>query len=354
MIGGRIMINKIVLEDLQEIVAENLDWEKLKNSTVLITGASGMLPSYMAETLLYLNQNKNLNIKVVGVVRNLEKAKNRFAEYANRNDLILIKHDVCQSFHYDDKVDYIIHAAGQASPKFYGSDPVGTLEGHVIGTANFLRFAVEKNIKCFLYFSSCAVYGDNFEQCANENFVGKTDSLDLRSCYPLGKLTGENLCVAYHHQYKIPFKILRIAHTYGPLLQLDDGRVFADFVANILRNENISLNSDGSAERPLLYISDAVKGYFKILLHGENCSAYNVASEEYIRILDLANILINLYPEKNLQVVFNKKISNNYLLSKNRVQHIDVTKLKNLGWIPKISAREGFKRTVESFNYHCE
>ena len=265
---------------------------------------------------------------------------------------VLIKHDIRQPFKFVDSVDYIIHAAGQAIPKFYGKDPVGTLEGHAIGTANFLKFAAEKSVRDFLYFSSCAVYGNPTEKIIDEIFIGKNNPLNLRECYPLGKLTGENLCVAYNHQFGVPFKILRIAHTYGPMMPLDDGRVFADFVANILRNENISLNSDGSAERPMLYVGDAVRAYFRIMLEGENANAYNVASEEYTTILNLASTLVSLYPEKNLRVTFGKTIDKGYIpAAKDNAVRISVNKLKKLGWRQKYSIREGFLRTLEAFEH---
>ena len=133
-------------------------------------------------------------------------------------------------------------------------------------------------------------------------------------------------------------------------MPLDDGRVFADFVSNILRNENISLNSDGSAERPMLYVSDAVRAYFRIMLEGENANAYNIASEEYITILNLSKTLVNLYPKKNLHVIFNKPIDEGYIpAAKNLPVRIRVDKLKKLGWRQKYSIREGFARTIESF-----
>ena len=345
-------MKKIVSQDLAEIISENLSWKKMFNSTVLITGASGILPSYMVETLLYLNKVQDANITVVGVVRNIEKARKRFEDYEKRSDLILIKHDVRQPFTFEGNVEYVIHAAGQASPKFYGRDPVGTLEGHAIGTANFLRFAAEKKVRCFLYFSSCAVYGNPNEKIklADEKFIGKFNPLNVRGCYSLGKLIGENLCVAYNHQFKVPFKILRIAHTYGPLMPFDDGRAFVDFVANVVNNENIALNSDGSARRPMLYISDAIRAYFRIMLEGEDANAYNVVSEEYTTILNLAQTLVDLYPEKNLRVTFDKPISEGYIPAlKYHDIKVNIDKLKKLGWRQKYSIREGFARTIESF-----
>lgn len=344
------MRNEIVTQDLKEIVAENLSWEKLFNSTVVVTGASGILPSYMVETLLYLNETRDANIIVIGVVRNLPKARRRFSHYEERQDLKLVKHDVRLPFTYKGDIHYVIHAAGQASPKFYGKDPVGTLEGHALGTANFLKFAADKKVKCFLYFSSCAVYGNPSDILIDENFTGTINPMNLRECYPIGKLVGENLCVAYNQQYGVPFKILRIAHTYGPMMPLDDGRVFADFVSNILRSEDISLNSDGSAERPMLYISDAMRAYFKILLEGKTEEAYNVVSDEYSTILDLAKTLIGLCPEKNLKINFDKKITEGYIPAEknNPDSRIDTCKLKNLGWQQRYSIREGFERTLRS------
>ena len=112
-------MNKIVSQDLAEIISENLSWKKLFNSTVVVTGASGILPSYMVETLLYLNKVQDANITVVGVVRNMEKTCRRFVDYYGQRDLILIKHDVREPFTFEGNVEYVIQATGQAGSKFY-------------------------------------------------------------------------------------------------------------------------------------------------------------------------------------------------------------------------------------------
>ncbi len=341
------MRNQIVQEDLREIVQEDISWELFRDSTVLITGANGILPSYMVDTLMYLNESRGYNIHVIGVVRHIEKAKKRFQ---GNDKLEFLEQDVCLPIDYKGNIDFIIHAAGQASPKFYGKDPVGTIEGHILGTDNCLRLAVEKQVKGVLYFSSCDVYGTVYEdRVIDENYIGKIDSLSGRSCYPVGKLAGESLCIAYEKQYDVPVKIMRIAHTYGPFTPLDDGRVFADFVGNILRNENISLHSDGSAERPMMYITDAVRAYFRILLQGKSGEAYNIVSEEQISILGLAKLLVGLYPEKKLKVDFNKRTENGYLESKVKNNRYSSKKLKQLGWMQKYSIHDGFKRMIESY-----
>lgn len=341
------MRNQIVQEDLEQIIQEDIQWEKFVNATVVITGANGILPSYMVDTLIYLNETKHFNIHIVGIVRNAEKAQKRFS---SNKSVEWIVHDICQPIHYDGNIDYIIHAAGQASPKFYGKDPVGTIEGHILGTDSCLRLAVKKNVKGMLYFSSCDVYGTEYEEnTIDESYVGKVNSLGERSCYPVGKVAGEGLCIAYKMQYDVPVKIMRIAHTYGPLMPLDDGRVFTDFIGNILRNEDIALSSDGSSERPMLYISDAVRAYFRILLHGKAGEAYNVLSEEHISILELAKLLVGLYPEKQLTVTFHKKKEQGYLQAQLKNNRYSAEKLKNLGWKQHYSVREGFYRTVESY-----
>lgn len=339
--------NSVVREDLREILKEDLSWEDFRGKTVLVSGASGILPSYMVETLLILNM-RGYDIHVIGLVRNVEKARHRFADWSEAEGLTLLQHDVCKPLVLEEPVDYIIHAAGQASPKFYGIDPVGTAEGHALGTANLLRLAAEKHVRGFLYFSTCSVYGYVADGVIDESYVGRVDPMELRSCYPEGKRLGETLCVAYHHQYGVPVKILRIAHTYGPRMPLDDGRVFADFVGNILRGENIELNSDGSAVRPMLYLSDAVRAYFRVLLLGNDGEAYNVVSDEETSILHLAKTLVELYPEKHLRVT-HKPMGKGYLQSGEKHLHISAAKLKELGWKQHYSIREGFHRTVESY-----
>lgn len=339
--------NRIICKDIEEILHEDLPWEQLRGATVAVSGASGILPSYMVETLLALNAH-GYGIRVVGLVRNIEKARKRFACWSEEEGLTLVHHDVCEPLELDAPVDFVIHAAGQASPKFYGVDPVGTAEGHAIGTREMLRFAAGKHVRGFLYFSSCAVYGYVAGDTIDESYVGRVDSMNLRSCYPEGKRMGETLCMAYRHQYGVPVKILRIAHTYGPLMPLDDGRSFADFVGNVLRGEDIALNSDGSAIRPMLYLSDAIRAYFRVMLCGTVGEAYNIVSDEETTILHLAQMLVSLVPEKRLRVT-HKPMAEGYLQSGEQHLKISTEKIKALGWKQHYTIREGFRRTIESY-----
>lgn len=348
------MLSKIIQEDIEYIINHNLDWNILSNSTVLISGASGFLPSYIVETLVYLNEKQNKNIKIIALVRNKEKALKRFEHHKNIKDLEFLVQDVCETININSekKIDYIIHAASNASPKFYGTDPVGTINANVLGTVNLLKLAKEKSVKSFLFFSSGEVYGEVKENQipTKENDYGYIDLLNVRSCYAESKRIGENLCVSWHHQYGIPIKIIRPFHTYGPGMDLNDGRVFADFVSDVIKNRNIVMKSDGSNTRAFCYISDFTVGMFSALLKGEIGVAYNVGFNKETSIVGLAKMLVRLFPEKNLKVMMNNSyVSKEYLKSTVKRTCPDISKIKSLGWEPKIEIEEGFKRTILSY-----
>lgn len=328
---------------------------KLIGKTVLITGANGMLPSYCVDFLMYMNSTCNITpIKVIALCRNEQKAKKRFHAYLRNNHFNLITQDVCDPIDYAGNVNYIIHAASQASPKYYYIDPVGTLKPNTIGTYNLLEFAKHKNISSFLFFSSGEIYGDTskLKPPVAEDSIGMLDPINIHSCYAESKRMGETLCVTYTHQFKVPTTIARLGHTYGPSMALDDGRVFADFVADIIADRDITLHSDGMSERFFCYITDAIAGVFLILLKGDVGNAYNLFNTNTrIKIKDLAQMLVTLYPKKNLQIRFLKRDNNlNYTPSPWDIPNdFDTTKLRSLGWEPKIGIMEGFKRTVDFF-----
>jgi nucleoside-diphosphate-sugar epimerase len=162
---------------------------------------------------------------------------------------------------------------------------------------------------------------------------------------------GETMCAAFDHQYGVPAKIVRPTHTYGPGVALDDGRVFADFIANIVRREDIVLKSDGSARRAFCYLADAVLAFFTVLLKGERGQAYNVGNESCeIGVGDLARLLVDLFPERGLAVRFDTRPAPaGYIKSKVSRGSLDTTRIRGLGWRPTTSLAEGFKRTVMSF-----
>jgi nucleoside-diphosphate-sugar epimerase len=330
----------IVDEDMKYITGSDLPWDELEGKKILITGANGMLPSYMVETILYLNATRfKKNARVYAVVRNYQKARKRFQKYLLRKNLQFIVQDIRYPLEYIPKIDYIIHAASIASPKYYGTNPVEVLIPNTIGTYNCLEFARKNNVKAFLFFSSGEVYG-NIDGEITETSYGNLDPTAPRSCYAESKRMGETMCMAYHHQYGIPIKIVRPFHTYGPYVQLDDGRVFADFVADIINKKDIIIKSEGWAKRSFCYLSDATIAFFLVLLKGQTGEAYNVGGYE-TSIRRLARLLVDEY---NLKM-YTGTAEPGY----SRVCP-DLSKIQKLGWTPTTSVQDGFRRTVRSFH----
>jgi UDP-glucuronate decarboxylase len=346
------MKNFILKQDMKMITDTNLPWECFANKTVLISGANGLLPAYMVETLLYLNDIDNFNCRIIGLVRSREKALLRFKNHRESSNLHLIEQDVSQPFSIDEQIHYIIHAASQASPKYYDLDPVGTLMANTLGTYYLLELAKKNQIDGFLYFSSGEVYGevDASQIPTSENMYGYINPLNVRSCYAESKRMGENMTVSYAHQYGVPVKIVRPFHTYGPGVKLDDGRVFADFISDLVYSRDLTILGDGCAVRSFCYLADATVAFFTVLLKGKNAEAYNVGNSECcVSILELADRLTLHFKDKKLRVIRNKRENQtSYLASKITINSPDTSKLKELGWRAYISLEEGFARTVES------
>jgi len=340
-------MHEIIQEDIETIIHTALPWKKLEGKSFVISGAGGMLPSYMVYTLLKLNQKFSKKIKIYALVRK----NNNLKKIPKNNNLKIIKTDLDEKIKINGNVDYIIHAASKASPKYFKKDPVGTILPNIIGTNNLLELAKRKTIKDFLYFSSGEIYGKISNEIIKEDSFGKIDPLEIRSCYAESKKMAENMCLAWSIQHKIPIKIGRIFHSYGPGMQLDDGRVFADFVSNVVNNQDIVIKSNGKAKRPFCYITDTIIALFTILLKGKNANAYNIANPKCIVSMnELARIISKSILENKIKVVKEKRTKDdNYIQTKINIQRPDITKIMGLGWNPNVTIEEGFLRTIKSY-----
>lgn len=346
-------MNKIIYEDMEYIY--NYDrslWEALRGKTVLITGAYGMLPSYLVYMLIYLNEiNKGYEVSIIALVRDEGKLRDRFGDYIDRPYFHFIIGDVSKNVECAVTLDYIIHGASPASSQFYNSNPADVIKPNILGTYNTLELAAKNKVKGYLLFSSGEVYGKLENEVISEKDGGYLDPADLRSCYGEGKRAAETMCKCWQHQYNVPTRIVRPCHTYGPTMDIiNDNRVFSEFVSNIVNNKDIVIKSTGLATRVFCYIADATLGYFYVLLKGSDGEAYNVANENgRCSIRELADILCKLYPEKNLSVVYEKH-DEEYMENPHSLHPVyNTEKLKSLGWSAKFSLEEGFKRTIESF-----
>lgn len=345
-------MSRIIREDLDEILSAPLDWERFRGKSVLITGANGFLPAYLVETFLRLNETRGIGCRVLGIVRNLAKARERFLQYQGREDLVLLQADVSEPLPAIARCDFVIHAASQASPKYFISDPVGTMQANLAGTYQLLELATRWNAERFLFFSSSEIYGEvsELEQPIRESGAGYLDVLNPRSCYAESKRAGEALLASFCAQYDVEGVVVRPFHTYGPGMALDDGRVFSDFVNCVVTNQDLVIHSDGRATRSFCYLADAVAGFLTALLRGESSTAYNVgAPNGTASIRELAEMLVELFPERSLNIAFKPRLDPHYAPSPVRSIIPDIQRLSSLGWSPRWSLRDGFKRTVEFY-----
>lgn len=350
-----ILHNSIINQDMLDISQRNIPMEQLNGKTILITGATGMLASYLIYYLIWLNENKSTNIKIVALVRNREKCRRCFGKYANKDYFIIRTDDICKPFLINGRVDYIIHAASLASPQYYGPSPVEVSAPNVLGTYYLLQMAREKCVRGFLYFSTGDVYGkmpDNSGYFQETQF-GILDPLDPHSCYGESKRMGENWCISFAREYGVPTRMVRIFHTYGPTMNVEhDPRVFASFVKCMLDKQDIIMLSDGKAKRPFCYLADAVAAFLLILLKGEDGQAYNMSNEQaFISIGELADVLVSLEPELHLKVVRKTRSKDDVYMenTSNRENCPSSEKLRKLGWSCKYDVRHGFLRVIRYF-----
>ena len=259
--------------------------------------------------------------------------------------------DIINELKIDRRIDYLIHAASPASPKIMSEQPVETNFANTIGTANTLKLAKEKQALGYLFISSREIYGEPNpgQEIFTENGpLGQVNPLVPRNGYAEGKKAAENMCSGYKEEYNLNTKIVRLAHTYGPGMSINDGRVQADFLRNVLHDEDIILKSDGSSVRTYTYIADAVKAILLVLLNS-NDLVYNIADEDSVTtIKNLAEILINIYPEKNLKIVYDIPKEEQKGTASFKTGILSTTKIRNeLNWSPRYDLKAGFKRTIE-------
>ena len=346
--------NEIILNDLEEIVTTMLPWNKLYRKRVLLTGGGGFLGAYLTKALMAANEKYKLKLNLILIIKEKPSHYIRLRGILTNHLVKCVHHDLGYPLPKTlPRSDYVIHCASKASPKSYGIDPVGTIIPNTIGTINLLKYATENQVQKFLYFSSGEVYGQplNSNKEISEEDHGYIDTMQVRSCYAESKRISETMCAAWSKQFNLNTSVVRPFHTYGPGIDLGDGRVFADFVSDVVAQRNIVLKSDGLARRPFCYVADATAGFLTVLLKGESSHAYNIANpREELSIIELGVTLANLFPERGIEVKYeNVKENGGYLKSPISRQKPCIKKISKLGWEPKTDIKTGFRKTI---NYY--
>lgn len=339
----------VFAEDVTRVLSHDLEWQQLANTRVLITGATGMIPAYVVGTLLEANRRFGLDLDVIGLVRNEKRAVRRLGATLDDSHFTLITGDVAKMDYSEIPFDHVIHGASPARPSMHATDPISTLKANVNGTLSLLDAAVATNAASFTLMSSSEVYGSvDGVDLIPEQLFGGLDPVNPRASYSESKRLAETAAITYAHQTGLRALILRFGHIYGPGMALDDGRVQADFLADVVHQRDITLQSDGSASRTYTYVADAVAGLFTAHLKGDE-PVYNVADPAgMITIRELAAGFIAARPELGLALRFaSDDLERSFAPQKSL--GLDASRLQRLGWKPQVDLSQGIDRMIASF-----
>lgn len=305
--------------------------------TVLITGGAGFIGSNLCKKLL------DLGYYVICMDNLLTGNLNNIINFQGNHNFEFIEQDIIYPFTIGRKVDMIFHLACPASPPKYQNNPVHTIKTSTIGTLNVLDFALSNNSKV-LYASTSEIYGDPLEHPQKETYWGNVNTVGVRSCYDEGKRIGETICYEYRRQYGLDTKIVRIFNTYGPKMDLDDGRVITNFIKSILQDKPLPLFGDGSQTRCFCYVDDLVDGLVK-MMNSSQSGPINIGNpNNEMTIKKLVEVF---------ESIVNRKLRVEYCTlpgddPKQRCP--DISLASNLiDWEPKISEYEGIKKTLDYF-----
>lgn len=340
--------NSLYIEDISYVAGLPIDWSKLKDKKVLISGATGLIGSFLVDVL----QKKNiegLNCTIYALGRDEKRAQNRFGLYIDDSRLIFVPYDVRLPFIREDldSIDYVLHLASNTHPVQYSTDPIGTITTNITGLLNMLEFAVLHDTSRFLFASSNEVYGENRgdTELFDEDYCGYINPNTLRAGYPESKRCGEALCQAYIAQKGMDIVIPRLTRTYGPTMLMSDTKVISQFIKKGIADEDIVLKSSGTQYYSFQYVADSVAGLLWVLCKGTCGEAYNIADEHSdITLRDLAAMIAEMNGKEVLFEIPDSTEAAGY--STATKARLNGNKLKALGWSPRYDIYSGIKRTI--------
>ena len=324
--------------DIQEIIANEELFTFLKDSTVLITGATGFIGSMLVKTILAANEKYALSIKIFGQIRNPEKAKIVYGELIESLELVEDSNIPC---------DYIIHTVSPTTSKFFIEHPVETIKASVLSTIEILESA-RNNKASLIYLSSMEQYGIPYKsgQKMTEDKIGIIDHLNIRSSYSESKRLCECLCVSYVSEYGVDVKIARLAQTIGAGIPLTDNRMAMQFARAAADEKDIILHTEGRSVTNFVYIADAIEGILTVLEKGTPGQAYNICNDSETRsVRQIADLVANEVAGGKIRVRIERKENMGY--APDVAMFLDSGKLRNLGWKARIGMLEAYKRLTE-------
>jgi UDP-glucuronate decarboxylase len=357
-----VSLEELLHDDLETLcISLTEEFGKMGGGRLLITGGGGFLGYYLVQAALHWNKTRARGARIsVVVYDNYARGVPAWLEALRSNpDLQLVKQDMIQPLPRDmGHFDFIIHAAGIASPMFYRAQPLKCIDANINGLRNLFDYAIAERdagrpVKAFLFYSSSEIYGDPAAEAipTPETYRGNVSCTGPRACYDESKRFGETLCVVYAHHEGIPVKIARPFNNYGPGLKITDGRVLPDFASNVLAGRDIVMLSDGKPKRTFCYATDAIAGYYKVLINGGLGEPYNIGIETpEISMAELANLVIDaskqLFGYKG-KVVLGKSNEADYLVDNPNRRCPIITKAREqIGYDPQVGVQEGVYRSL--------
>lgn len=344
-----IKYNKDYWDDIEVILPCIPNIKKLYNTSILITGGTGMICSSVADILFFLNKEYNANIEIILASRNKERITNRFSKFTLGKDYSFLLYDAAIHSEINQKADFLIHGASNANPASYTKYPVETILSNIIGLNSLLENAVKMNSQRLLYISSSEIYGkkDKNEPYFEDDY-GYVDVLNLRACYPNAKRAAESLCIAYGQEHNLDTVIVRPGHIYGPTIIDSDNRASAQFTHNASRNENIVMKSPGMQLRSYCYTLDCASAILTVLINGERGNAYNISNSSSIAtISDIASAFAKTVGRKVVYENPSDAEKQGYNLMSN--SSLNSQKIESLGWSAKFSLDQGVQKTVNLY-----
>lgn len=342
--------NDKYLEDVRYVSDLDLPWGKLEGRSLMLSGATGLLGSFLIDVIMEKNVSDGLDCTVYALGRNEKKARERFCKYTENQHIIFIPYDVKKPFMCESLLDvgYVLHLASNTHPMQYATDPIGTITTNIVGVQNMIEFAVGHHAARFAFASSNEIYGENRGDVEffDEKYCGYINSNTMRAGYPESKRCGEALCQAYKEQKDLDVVIPRFTRSYGPTMLMSDTKAISQFIRKGIAGEDIVLKSSGTQYYSYQYVADSVSGLLRILLCGENGEAYNIAEEHSdIMLKDLAAIVANMNGKKVVFEIPDAVEASGY--STATKARLDGHKLEKLGWKPKYGIKTGMERTIQ-------
>lgn len=339
------------LTELEKDLIDISEWIKkmeFGGAKILITGSTGLIGSLLIRAIGVYNSVYQDQITVFAMARNKEKVAKQFEKYLQKDWLEFLYQDICDSIAIDNDVDYIIHTANSTNSKYFMTNPVEVIQSIYLGTRQVLEIAREKKIKGCVYLSSMEVFGQVYkEERSKENELGYIDIKNVRSCYSEGKRMAECMCKAYAEEYGVPVRIARLAQTFGPGIQLEDNRVFAQFARSIINQNDLVLHTEGNSLGNYCYTADAIKAILLLLKKGGYGEPYNVVNEDTtISIRDMAKMVVDKFSNGNSKVIFDIPLENKYGYAADTKLKLSGKKINSLGWIPQVGLEEAYRRMI--------